>query len=162
MYPLRQRTKLITTLRGHLRRCEILDESKLGNVSGTESCDADENADTLPTGHDGHPPKPHAQDAPTEPATKHSLPSRPPNLVNELQRRLADAREDLDEVRGVLPEAVGVLAAPRTKRGLEGRRPMTAKARAELERADQHRLREIVMKCMRRVWEQWQKNNKCL
>lgn len=61
---------------------------------------------------------------------------------------------DIAVMRKLLPEAIAALSAPRVNRGLTGDR-MTSKARAELKRGDQRRLRSMVQSCLRKVYDCW-------
>lgn len=80
---------------------------------------------------------------------------RPTHQVNELHQKFVDGGDDVNVMRGILPEVIAILSAPREKLGLDGKK-MTAKARRELERKDQQRLRTMALKCIRIVSDQTQ------
>merc|ERR1719215_2467196 len=69
-------------------------------------------------------------------------PARAADLVDGLCHRFDDHGTDAHEIRVILPQAVHALSAPRTKRGGGDGDKMTARARQELQRRDQPRLRE--------------------
>jgi len=80
---------------------------------------------------------------------------RLPHQVNGLHQQFVAGGEDVNVMRCILPDIVDILSAPREKLGLDGKK-MTAKARTELSRKDQLRLREMALKCMRALWNQSQ------
>jgi len=142
----------LSALFGKPFRCNIIDK--------TDVQPEDEDEDEMPLSALFGKPVPkrgHEDegDKPMSAAPVKKRPARPPGVVDQLHKTFKEAGDDLQAMRTVLSEAIKFLSAPRVKRGGGGGK-MSERARQELLRADQVRLRDMTKKCLLRLWKNWQ------